>query len=106
MWLQDNVARHFKRATMTGFTLSFANTAGVAVGQIFTAQTAPRYIKGLFISLGLTVLALIMVFVLVIGMTVVNKKRDRKVKAAIEAGEPLLSNPDDGDYDVHFRYSI
>ncbi|KGO54610.1 Major facilitator superfamily domain, general substrate transporter [Penicillium expansum] len=59
MWLQDNTARHFKRATMVGMTLCFGNTAGVAVGQIFTTESAPRYIKGLSISLGLAVVALL-----------------------------------------------
>lgn len=57
MWLNDNVAQHFKRATMIGVTLTCANTAGVAVGQIFTTQSKPRYIKGLSVSLGLAVLA-------------------------------------------------
>lgn len=106
MWLQDNVARHFKRATMTGFTLSFANTAGVAVGQIYTAQTAPRYIKGMSISLGLAVVALVMVVVLAGGMTWVNRQRAAKIEAAEHAGNPLPSNPELGDYDVHFRYTI
>lgn len=57
MWLNDNVAQHFKRATMIGATLTIANTAGVAVGQIYTTDSKPRYIKGLSISLGLAVLA-------------------------------------------------
>jgi hypothetical protein len=61
MWLNDNVAQHFKRATMIGATLTCANTAGVAVGQIFTTKSAPRYIEGLSISLGFSVLAGIMV---------------------------------------------
>lgn len=61
MWLNDNVAQHFKRATMVGATLTCANTAGVAVGQIFTTETGPRYIKGLSIALGLSVLAGLMV---------------------------------------------
>jgi len=61
MWLNDNVAQHFKRAAMIGATLTCANTAGVAVGQIFTTKSGPRYIKGLSISLGLAVLAGIMV---------------------------------------------
>lgn len=61
MWLNDNVAQHFKRATMIGATLTCANTAGVAVGQIFTTESSPRYIKGLSISLGLAILAGVMV---------------------------------------------
>lgn len=106
MWLQDNVARHFKRASMVGFTLSLGNTAGVAVGQIFTAQSAPRYIQGLSIALGLAVLALCIVIGLMVSMTVVNRKRAAKIQAAEQAGEPIELQPDLGDYDVHFKYSI
>lgn len=106
MWLQDNVARHFKRATMVGFTLCLANTSGVAVGQIYTTQSSPRYIKGMTISLGLVVVALFMVFILAGGMTFVNQKREKKIQAAEQAGNPILSRPELGDYDVHFKYSI
>jgi hypothetical protein len=106
MWLQDNVARHYKRATMVGFTLCFANTSGVAVGQIFTTQSAPRYIKGLSISLGLAVLALSIVFGLVISMTMVNRKRAKLLLEAEQAGNPIEPRPELGDYDPHFRYYI
>ncbi|EXJ96508.1 hypothetical protein A1O1_01634 [Capronia coronata CBS 617.96] len=106
MWLQDNVARHYKRATMVGFTLTFANTAGVAVGQIFTTESGPRYIKGLSISLGLAVLALAVVLIIVVTMTMVNKKRAAKLLAAEQAGDPIQPRPDLGDYDLHFKYSI
>ncbi|KAJ5302285.1 high-affinity nicotinic acid transporter [Penicillium antarcticum] len=106
MWLQDNTARHFKRATMVGMTLCFGNTAGVAVGQIFTTQSAPRYVKGLSIGLGFAVVALFMVATLTIGMTIVNRKRAARIRNAEESGEVLEKRPEKGDYDVYFRYSL
>ncbi|KAH7322459.1 major facilitator superfamily domain-containing protein [Stachybotrys elegans] len=106
MWLQDNVGRHYKRATMVGFTLTLGNLAGVAVGQIFTTQTAPRYIPGLSIAMGLAALALVVVFILMGSFTWVNRKRAAKLLAAEQAGTLIEPNPDLGDYDVHFRYSI
>lgn len=106
MWLQDNAAQHFKRATMVGMTLCFGNTAGVAVGQIFTTESAPRYIKGLSISMGLAAVALVAVCVLSFGMVFVNKKRAEKIRMAEETGDPLVSEPEKGDYDVFFRYSL
>jgi uncharacterized membrane protein len=105
MWLQDNVSRHYKRATMVGFTLCLGNTAGVAVGQIFTAQSAPRYIQGLSVGMGLALLAFCISIVLMVSFTVVNRKRAAQIAAAEEAGNPVLPNPDLGDYDVHFKYS-
>lgn len=106
MWLQDNVSRHYKRATMVGFTLCLGNTAGVAVGQIFTTQSAPRYIPGLTIAMGLACFAFVDVLVLMACFTWVNRKRQAKILAAEQAGTPIEPNPDLGDYDVHFRYSL
>ncbi|TVY50609.1 putative transporter [Lachnellula cervina] len=105
MWLNDNVAQHFKRAAMIGATLTCANTAGVAVGQIFTTASGPRYIKGLSISLGLAVLAAVMVVCLVVGMNVVNKRREARIQAALDAGTPLPDEPEKGDMNVYFRYT-
>jgi len=106
MWLSDNVGRHFKRASMVGMVLTIANTAGVAVGQIYQTPTAPRYIKGLTISLGLNVLALLMVVLLMGGMWWANRKRAARIQAAIDAGRPLVAQPEEGDYDVYFVYSL
>jgi hypothetical protein len=91
---------------MVGMTLCFGNTAGVAVGQIFTTQSAPRYIKGLSISLGFAVVALVMVVVLTVGMTIVNRKRKAMIQSAEESGRVLEKRPEKGDYDVYFRYSL
>ena len=106
MWLQDNVAKYYKRATMVGFTFTLANSSGAAVGQIFSAQTAPRYIQGLAVALGLAVLALSMVGCLMAGMTIVNRKRAERIAKAEQEGNPLTSRPEEGDYDVFFKYSI
>lgn len=106
MWLQDNAAQHFKRATMVGGALTLGNTAGVAVGQIFTTESAPRYIKGLSIALGLAVVALAMVAGLMIGMARANRRRAERLRKAEEAGAPLAAQPEKGDMDVHFVYSL
>jgi len=106
MWLSDNVGRHFKRASMVGMVLTLANTAGVAVGQIYRTPDAPRYIKGLTISLGLNVVALAMVVALMVGMWWVNKQRAARIQKALDEGHPLPEQPEKGDYDVHFVYSL
>jgi hypothetical protein len=106
MWLQDNVSRYYKRASMVGFTLTLGNTAGVAVGQIFTAQSAPRYKTGLTIGMGLALFALVDVCVLMAMFAWTNKKRAAKVLAADQAGDPIVPDPAKGDYDVCFRYSL
>ncbi|KAL1648133.1 hypothetical protein SLS58_002460 [Diplodia intermedia] len=106
MWLQDNAAQHFKRATMVGGALTLGNTAGVAVGQIFTTASSPRYIKGLSIALGLAVVALCMVGGLMVGMARANRRRAERLRKAEEAGAPLQAQPEKGDMDVYFVYSL
>ncbi|KAH5138173.1 hypothetical protein HBH69_225250 [Parastagonospora nodorum] len=106
MWLQDNVSRHYKRATMVGFTLTLGNTAGVAVGQIFTSKSAPEYLPGLRIALGLACFALFDVCCIMFAFMWVNRTRAAKLLAAEQAGTPIEPNAALGDYDLHFRYSI
>ncbi|KAK8166390.1 high-affinity nicotinic acid transporter [Phyllosticta citrichinensis] len=106
MWLQDNAAQHFKRATMVGGALTLGNTAGVAVGQIFPTESAPRFIKGLSISLGLAVVALAMVASLMIGMAAANRRRAAALRKASEAGRPIGPRPEKGDMDLHFVYGL
>ncbi|KAK4506075.1 hypothetical protein PRZ48_004040 [Zasmidium cellare] len=106
MWLQDNAAGHYKRATMVGMTLTLGNTAGVAVGQIFTTETKPRYIKGLSIALGLACVPMACVGCLMVGMAVVNGKRERVIGDAEGEGRVLERRAEKGDGDVWFRYSL
>ncbi|KAK7528434.1 high-affinity nicotinic acid transporter [Phyllosticta citriasiana] len=106
MWLQDNAAQHFKRATMVGGALTLGNTAGVAVGQIFTTESGPRFIKGLSISLGLAVVALAMVASLMVGMAAANRRRAAQLRKASEAGRPIRPCPEKGDMDLHFVYGL
>lgn len=91
---------------MIGGTLTLGNTAGVAVGQIFVTADKPRYIKGLSISMGLAAVALCCVAALMVGMHVVNKRRAERIREAEEKGQPLPHEPEKGDYDVHFKYSL
>lgn len=119
MWLADNVSGHYKRATMIGVTIALANNSGILVGQVFTAQTAPRYLEGLKVSLGMqswpcpfadclgTVTASFMsVITLASGMYRVNKKRERLLDKALAEGGPIPDQPEKGDYNPHFRYSL
>ncbi len=105
MWIADTVARHFKRAGMIGCTIMLSNTSGVVSGQIFTTASAPRYIEGLSICMGLATLALSMVLILCLAFKIVNKRRDEKIAKAEADGSPLQPRPEDGDYDIFYRYT-
>ncbi|KIY00155.1 uncharacterized protein Z520_03840 [Fonsecaea multimorphosa CBS 102226] len=104
MWLNDNVSRHFKRATMLGATTTLANTAGVAVGQIFTSDTSPRYLKGMYVAMGLAGVAFLSMVSMMIGIKIVNRQRAEKLRRAEENGTPIAPQPELGDSDPHFVY--
>jgi hypothetical protein len=119
MWLTDNVSGHYKRATMIGVTIAFANTSGIIIGQIFTQQSKPRYLKGLAVTLcrqrislqivdciGLITASLTSVITLAFGMRRVNQKRDRLLEKAKEEGSLIPDQPEKGDYNPYFRYSL
>lgn len=91
---------------MVGLTFTLANTSGAAVGQIFSAQTAPRYLQGLTIAMSLAIFAQLIVCALMVGMNRVNRNRAARIAQAEQEGNPLLSKPEDGDYDVHFKYCL
>ncbi|SPN97345.1 related to allantoate transport protein [Cephalotrichum gorgonifer] len=108
VWLNSNFAGHFKRATALGIVYSVGNSSGIVVGQIFTAPSAPRYLKGTRITLGFSGLAIVLVLINVFALRWVNKKRDQRM----EAGETSSSEghgdvkKEVSDYDVTFRYNL
>ncbi len=40
------------------------------------------------------------------GMYIVNKRRERRILEAQAAGAPLEDEPEKGDYNVYFKYSL
>ncbi|CAK7221007.1 hypothetical protein SBRCBS47491_004380 [Sporothrix bragantina] len=102
-WLNGNFAGHYKRSTAVGFVLSVGNTSGVLTGQIFTSQSAPRYLKGIKITLGFTAVAIVVSTLYACGLYYVNKKRDERAAAS---GESYSDNKDISDLDDTFRYTL
>lgn len=78
-WNNNNNAPHYRRATGLGINQTLGNLAGVVAGQIYV--TAP-YKLGNSVSLGVSVLAIILV-----GVNVLYLRRVNKIKDQILAGE-------------------
>jgi len=118
MWLADNVSGHYKRATMVSVTIAIGNSSGLIVGQIFTTQSKPRYIKGLSVTVGelplshvsdltaMASLSLATAFTLMYGMSRLNKRRETLICQGIAEGNPIPEQPEKGDYNPHFRYNM
>lgn len=108
VWLNGNFAGHFKRSTAVGFVFSIGNTSGTVVGQIFKAQNAPRYLPGMRITLGLTVVALVLTIMQTFGLHYVNKKREQRLVARepTAIGSEVEPKREISDYDDTFKYIL
>ncbi|KAH3686498.1 hypothetical protein WICPIJ_002515 [Wickerhamomyces pijperi] len=106
-WIQNNNAGHYKRATIGGMITTVGSLAGVLAGQIYTAESAPQYKKGLSVALGLSCLA----FPLCLGMMGIyhyrNKKNMKKLQevSVEDAGEKEGYRPKD-DRDPRFKFIL
>lgn len=106
MWLNSNFAGHFKRSTALGFVFSVGNSSGVVVGQIFKAQHAPRYLRGVGVNLGFTALAMVLCSVNMFALNHVNKKRQERL--ANMEGAPVRNEEkkEVSDFDVTYKYNL
>jgi hypothetical protein len=50
--------------------------------------------------------SLVAVFALMYGMTRANKRREMLLKKREEDGDPIPDQPEKGDYNPHFRYTL
>ncbi|CAF1120108.1 unnamed protein product [Rotaria sordida] len=68
---------HTKRATALAFMLSVGIIGGVISGQLYRSQDAPHFILGHAINLGFCTLSLIALTIILIGLHMENRRRDR-----------------------------
>ena len=104
MWINNNNAGHYKRATAAGMCTTIGNIAGVLAGQIYTADTAPRYFKGLKIALGMTCAALVFCSLMIYNYYLMNKKKERIIAAmSAEEIDQMNANLAHKDTDLTFK---
>ncbi|CAF3986836.1 unnamed protein product [Rotaria sordida] len=76
-FLSCNISPHTKRATALAFMLSVGSIGGVISGQLYRSQDAPHFILGHAINLGFCTLSLIALTIILIGLHMENRRRDR-----------------------------
>ena len=99
-WCACNHAGYFKRAMATGMIQLVGNSAGAAIGFIFKAQDAPRYIEGMHFAIGMTVMSMALTAILWFFLRLGNKKKQE----SIANGAP--DQPELGDRNSHFLYYV
>lgn len=76
-WIQNNMTGHYKRSISSAMMVGFGNTGGIVASNIFITSQAPRYPVGYGVSLGLLWMCAAACVVLLLGVMVENRKRDR-----------------------------
>lgn len=103
-WVSLNFSGHTRKSVGTAFIIGFGNIGGIVAAFIFPNQDAPRYLKGLSISLAFTVFALIVLFVYCGLLMYRNKnKQSAQYKADwdnLDSREKIMK----GDLNPDFKY--
>jgi MFS family permease len=105
MWANNNNAGHYKRATMGGMITTIGSCAGVLAGQIYTTESAPLYLRGLKIAIGLTCFAFPLILVVMFSYNRINKKRAKILDEQNGEEIKLIETPKD-DRDLHYRFLL
>ena len=90
-FLSCNISPHTKRATALAFMLSVGSMGGVISGQIYRLEDAPRYILGHAINLGSCVISILTVTIILVGLHLENRRRDRLYGSVDAASPPSLA---------------
>lgn len=98
-WFSSNVSPDPKRSVGLPVAASIANVSGVLSGQIYPLRTAPRYISGNAVSLGLEAVALIAVGLIVLML----KWRMAKKNEMLQEGK---CGDMEGDAALDFKYAF
>jgi hypothetical protein len=105
IWNNGNSAGYYKRATSSGMLQMIGNVAGAIAGQVYVASSAPRYIEGISVSAGGNGVAIAGCAALWFGLTILNRRRDRKLAEAEATGDALPDLQELGDENPHFRFT-
>lgn len=106
MWINNNSAGHYKRATAGGMITTIGSCAGVLAGQIFTAETAPRYLKGLRVGLALTCGATVFIVAMMYNYQRQNTIRAKKVEELVREGVEIPDEKPKDDLSIHFKFIL
>ncbi|KAH8113458.1 MFS transporter [Phellopilus nigrolimitatus] len=109
--LPNNSSGHYKKATTTALQLMIANTGGFIATFVYTADQAPRYIRGHTISLAFVCLSWVLVAANVLYCIWENKaraegKRQGNVEKYQELWDAGKTRAPIGDRSPDFRFTL
>lgn len=105
-WLANNLAGQSKRGIGMAFQIALGNMAGAMSSNFYRSQDSPGYRLGHALEIMFIGLGLIAVFVMLIGLRRINKKRELLSGEEIRSKYSLQELADLGDRSPSFRYTL
>ncbi|KAK4160701.1 MFS general substrate transporter [Cladorrhinum sp. PSN259] len=103
-WLCNNLSGSYKRSVGMAIQIGVGNLGGAMASNFYRQHDAPRYILGHALELGFIVAGIAAAFILILGYTTINKKREKTIR---EGGLSLYTSEElsaMGDRAPTFRY--
>ena len=104
-WLPTNLPRFGKRTFATGLQLTMGNLAGVMVPFVYPNRSAPRYLMGHGVTLGLTAVSTVMYIFMWYWYSRINKNRAAGKEDHNIEGMSEHEIEEMGDRNPRFRYT-
>ncbi|CAO3580902.1 unnamed protein product [Absidia cylindrospora] len=107
-WMSSNLAPIGKRTLSLGAIIGFANICGVPGSQIYQTNDAPRYHRGNWVLVGITVACAILLIFQHFRYKYTNQHRERKWNAMTEDEQKnyLATTKDQGSNRLDYRFDI
>ena len=105
-WYNNNVPHEGRRVVLTSVGVPLANVMGLVSSNIFTPDSAPKYIPALATTAAFGATGALLAGLLSIYMVVDNKRRDRKLGRKLD---PQVSSTEmlrDGPSVAEFRWFL
>lgn len=99
-WVANNIAPDTKRSAALPLFISIANVSGIVASQVYPNSTAPRFIMGNGISLGMELLA--GCGIAIVWLILVRRNKEK----AKQRAEGMTDNGKVGDKSLDFEYIL
>ncbi|KYK61925.1 transporter-like protein [Drechmeria coniospora] len=103
-WFNMNLGGHHRRAVGSAWQVGFGNLGGIVAVFIYRKRDRPRFVPGLGVSLGFTVVSVVACVVYGLACWKANRDRRRKSDAAREL--TAEEKTDLGDMSPDYRYLL
>ena len=104
VWLSNNMGGHYKRSINAAMQIGFGNLGGIIASNIYITTQKPRYPVGYGVSIALIWMCGIACTILVFGLRLENKKRERGERDA-RLSLPREEVENLGDDHPRFRFT-